>query len=273
MIIRKADIKDMEELVHLWMGCFDDAESYIRLFYRENFSRIITWVVEEEKEIIGMAHLFPAEERSGAEFQTAKMLYALGVKENKRGHGVATSLIRHIQMLTEKEGESLFLEPETEKLADYYRRLGFQYETYLKKIEIQGKESGEKAHFEALSESEYEKLRNSAFSDKAYVRWPGDYLSWVIADCRECGGWAEKLVFEGKEYMVLAFREGESLIMQETTLPIGMIERAADVLKKRYQCKKIEVWVQAAKTDEDKMRSSMAFNSKIDDPYVNLMLM
>lgn len=113
---------EKEQILKIWKECFKDTDEDIR-FYLENwFSQENMLVIQENGKIVSMASFLPAEFVFHGKLFPARYVYAVATLPEYRGRGYAKKIIVYAQ---EKYRMPLFLQPESEKLEEYYKKLGF----------------------------------------------------------------------------------------------------------------------------------------------------
>ena len=113
---------EKEQILKIWEKCFGDDEKNIR-FYLENwFSQENMLVIHEDGKIVSMASFLPAELVFHGKLFSARYVYAVATLPEYRGRGYAAKILTHSQ---EKYRMPLFLQPESENLEEYYKKIGF----------------------------------------------------------------------------------------------------------------------------------------------------
>lgn len=123
MIIRMPEPEDIPQMKILWQNAFGDPAACIDAFfatgYRQEHSRVL-W----EKEVLGAVYWFDFF-RQGSRYS---LLYALAVKESRRGKGLGNALMEQVCKDLQDDGYAgALLVPAGAHLYDFYSRLGFSH--------------------------------------------------------------------------------------------------------------------------------------------------
>ncbi len=124
-MIRKAEKSEKSELLALWRECFDDefADAYFDGF----FSPENCVLLERDGRIAAALH-YRVESLCvpGCGELTVGYLYRIGVRADSRGGGLGRELLRGaFKALRDEGAAAAIVVPKTEKLFDFYAKLGF----------------------------------------------------------------------------------------------------------------------------------------------------
>ena len=121
-----------DDLMGLWKLCFPDRVAWAEVFMRDIFSPEHTLVAVEDGVLAGAVYDTAASfEFRGMDVPVTYLL-GLGVHPDFRGRGIATEMIRRLCADTaEKNIPFLLATPCSERLFDFYGKLGFAASTWL----------------------------------------------------------------------------------------------------------------------------------------------
>lgn len=257
-MIRFGDAKSIPELKKLWKTCFADEDAYIDAFFDILYEDRNVLLEEENGVLMGASFFLPGEiclrpqaahlACSGmpVKWQEIRYVYALAVYPQYRGQGMAKALLRRAY---EIYGAPLIAEPAEEGLVGgFYEPLGFAKSFYLEKkcvemprYDVQAaeilseqaisREAAERsfltsaeagplkgAYFCPVQAEEYCRIRDAYFQKHGYVRWPMKHIAFAIQEHCGSGGGAYVFRKDGREDLLLYYREGQDVIVTETTL-------------------------------------------------------
>ncbi len=272
-MIRLADERDIPDLCDLWQACFPDPGEYVRYFYRENFSRISVPVCVLDGKPVSMVHLMDASFADGPDRYPVRFVYAVGTLPRCRGRGFMRSLLLSAARSAEEGGCGLFLKP-APHLEKYYAGLGYAPDSRFRVFSAAPEPGrGEDVSFAPLSAEEYGRLRNAAFSDRPFVRWPEAHVRWCVDENAFCGGRTLSLSLDGRAFFLMACPDGGVLRVTETDLGPEQLRRAASALCSLFGTARLEAYLPEASCREGPaVVSSVVFNAPLRNTYANLLL-
>lgn len=238
------------ELKKLWKECFADEDAYINAFFDVLYKDHDVLLEEENGVLMGASFFLPGEiyleptarlkgrpdslyngrqpcsGRQG-KWQEIRYVYALAVYPRFRGQGLAAALLRRAH---EVYHAPLVAEPAEEGLVGgFYAPLGFSQAFYLEKkwmevpqydvraAEILPEQSFRSGRAAAKAE-EYCLIRDAYFQKHGYIRWPVKHVEFAIQEHCSSGGGAYVFREDGREDILLYYREEQDVIVTETTL-------------------------------------------------------
>jgi GNAT superfamily N-acetyltransferase len=270
--IRFAKKQDIPALCEIWKQCFSDSQEYIQLFYNKNFERIkiLAYFVNEKP--VSMLHLVDASFENKAEHQRARLIYATGTLPEYRKKGYMGELIKAATKEAKNEGTALFLKPSNSSLLSYYDKFGFVTAFSFKTVEIIPKEKQELSFFE-LSDDEYNKMREEAFSDVPHVKWDNAHIKWCIEENEYFLGKTLGVKIDNKDYFLMAYPENNTLVINETNLCVNQLKAIGACLCEAFNTDMICAYMPESLCDEgEKTISNLIYNSKISNPYINMIM-
>ncbi len=265
--------QDIPALCEMWKACFSDSEEYIKRFYRENFEHIDVVVLTVDGEPACMAHMFDATVKHGDISVKAKYLYAGGTHPKHRNKGYFIKMQDYITDLADKKGTALIFQPATSELTDFYKALGFETDSSIRRLSVIPK-ARQPLDYSELSYQEYNRLRNDAFSDIPYVKWPDRYLKWCIEENALFSGKALGIKLDGKDCFLMGFPEGKTLIINETNLTDLQLKKISGALCKIFSTEKIYAYYSKnAGYEGETLLPSCVYNTPVHNIYLNLTLL
>lgn len=221
-----ADPSMIPELTELWMEAFGDEREYVEFYFTNRFSgdNLLVWLEEERP--VSMISLLPVCIHRGGEKIPARYVYAVATRQDFRRRGYAKELILWAK---EHLGVPLILEPAGEKLAEYYRRMGFSDAFFVREYDIlkdrrercAARETDTVAAAElsaglsfrkslsrrywllTITPSEYAGLRDACFAGEGYVEWDREGIAYALLENEFQGGYAYKVLHDGREDILL----------------------------------------------------------------------
>lgn len=148
--------KQYKQLITLWQEAFGDSEEFIDGFFCTAFSPARCRCMVINRKIVAALHWMDV--RLGE--QRFAYIYALAVTEQRRGKGLARVLMEEAQAHLALRGyDGVLLVPQTEKLREMYRKLGYTDCTTVTEFPAQAGE--EAAALQRIDREEYAKLRRN----------------------------------------------------------------------------------------------------------------
>lgn len=271
--IRLASRRDIPDLCAIWQSCFSDSEDYIRYFYRENFSRVSVLVYTLNGKPVSMIHLMDAAFADGADEYPVRYVYAVGTLPAYRRSGFMRSLILSAFQTAKENGYGLFLKP-APLLVEYYTSLGFVLDSRFRLFTAEPAIDGRKdISFSLLSAEDYNRLRNSAFSKRPFVKWPDAHVRWAVDENAFCGGQTLALSFGGSTNFLMGAPLDGVLRVTETDLDPEQLRLAASALCGLFGTARVEAFLPEEICGEGTaIVSSVVFNAPRRRTYTNLLL-
>ena len=270
--IRRASKRDIPFLCEIWKACFCDTEEYIKYFYEENFSRIEVLVFCVDNKPVSMVNMLEASYESGEKSQGARLIYATGTLPEHRSRGYMGELIKHACKNAKQGGYAIFLKPSKPSLVEYYSKFGFEVDSYFSVVNFEPCEK-QGCEFSEISYKEYNKMRNSAFSEIPYVKWSDEHLDWCDKENAFFGGKTLSVTLDGAEYFLMAYPEEKTLVITETNLSLSLLKQISGDLCQTFETEIIKAYM-PCNSDKagERIISSVAYNTQVCNTYVNLIL-
>lgn len=269
-VIRPAERKDIPALTEMWKACFPDSEEYIKYFYRENFNFVTTIVECVDGKPVSFSHTFDAVIKDRDACHKALYAYAGGTLPEYRNNGYFVKILKYIQETAVKTDSVLFFKPALH-LIPYYSSFGCVKGSVLKLVTVNPEEIRPFV-FTDLSYKEYNRMRDSAFSEGPYVKWPDEYIRWCIKDNEFFSGKTFKTELDGKEYFLMVYPKGDKLIVNETDMSVEQLRLMSGYLCKSFGSKLIEAYMPARCEEGEEELASFIYNSDLRNYYTNLIL-
>lgn len=294
-----ADDSMIPDLIRLWMEAFGDEREYVEFYFANRFTKNNLLVYLEDGKAVSMISLLPVLLHDGGKKIPARYVYAVATKKSSRGRGYAKELILRAKRLLQ---EPLLLEPAGERLAEYYRKMGFcdafsvrEYNLLKESETLQAVHENSnlvaaEIHVErphilqqtqrywllTITPSEYSEIRNAHFAGDGYVEWDKEAIAYALLENEFSGGFAYKVFHDEQEDIFMYCMEGEKLKITETTLSdediLGVVEklriRPKEILVRRpaRNCSGI------TKRVSQRMFGMLLWEEQIKEGYLNLTL-
>ncbi len=168
MQICKAEIKDLPELKQMWTEIFGDSSQFAEFALNLCEADGIFIVKENDK----LASMTIAGVDLFAYGKKGFYIYGLCTKPEFEGKGFAKQLVNYVCETKLADGYDFVLtQPATEKLFDFYRKLGFDGTTYLRKATVDIKRNlWATAEFDTVTAGRFKEIR-SKFSEDEIVHF------------------------------------------------------------------------------------------------------
>ena len=269
--IRLADKRDIPALTKIWKACFPDSEEYINYFYSKNFGRIKVPVYTVDNTPVSMVHLIDAAFIDGESAQDAKFIYATGTLPEYRKNGCMGALLRYVTETANENNLALFLKPSTSELVRYYEKFGFVPGAYFRLIDVTPTKKSS-VEFYDLSYSEYNKMRDAAFSGTPHISWQDGHIKWCVAENEYFGGRTLGLTLDENEHFIMGYPEDDTLIISETSLSASQLERVSGNLCELFGTSRMRAYMPDSCGVGERILSSVVYNTPLRTTYVNQIL-
>ena len=223
--------KDYEEIANLWEKSFFDDREYIS-FYLSNMCKEDTILcIRDKGRIVSMASIIKAGICKEDCRKDILYLYAVATLPEYRNKGLATALINHI---CNKTDEMVVLCPASDKLEEYYKKIGFAPGLLgEKKIFFATDKSADITDITAVTDSlaqDYFESRRKKYLKNGYVEWDYDFIDYALKEHINSGG---KIVKVCNGY-VLFYINNDAVEIAESTVLCEFEKAAISGILKEY---------------------------------------
>ncbi len=263
MIIRNATSADIPQLKNLWQVCFGDEIEYIDRFFDSLFVPESTIVAQVDEQVAGVVYLLDAKYGK----TPFKYGYAIGVLPEYRGKSICKNMLDYIKEWSRKSGFIFGLHPANKKLAEFYQKIGLSEMYSLKEVDGTGFLSDNLYELEQIDADEMYVLRKNAFND--LVEWDVSVLDYMI----KSGEVVKKITLQGKSIYFVIRKNGETVIVKETSANESEIIEVSESIKRYFGAKNIKYTLSSDKTLQGTIEPCLyGFSGKNDNVYMNLFL-
>lgn len=228
-MIRLAEEKDIPELKALWRDVFLEEEAYLDTFFEKVFKGENALLYEEDGRIAAALHMVPYSMIVDEVEHSLLYLYAIGTLPEYRGKGYAGEITREALRVAEDRGYSAaFLVPAEESLFLWYERMGFETVFYKTTIRLEIKDylslpslvsEGTWKAFKTSNPQElWDLYRTGPYYQDNWVRLTREQNDFFLEALFRTGGEAWMLEWRGRKHYSLFQKEGDSLVVYETTI-------------------------------------------------------
>lgn len=228
-MIRLAEKKDIPELKALWRDVFQEEEAYLDAFFIKIFKGENALLYEEDGRIAAALHMVPYSMVVDGVEHPLLYLYAIGTLPEYRGKGYAGDITREALRVAEDRGYSAaFLVPAEESLFLWYERMGFETVFYKTMIHLElndflslpslDSEGTWKARKTSNTQELWDLYRMGPYYRDSWVRLTREQNDFFLEELFRTGGEAWMLEWRGRKLYSLFQKEGDSLVVYETTI-------------------------------------------------------
>ncbi len=154
MIIDLPQASQIPALWELWQEAFGDGREFTEIFEKTAFSPERCRVVSEEGKVVAALYWFDCL-YSGRKIA---YIYAVATAKTQRGRGICRRLMEDTHLHLSSLGYAgAILVPGSEKLFDFYKKIGYRTCAYISEIDCPA--SDEKTEIRKISTEEYADLR------------------------------------------------------------------------------------------------------------------
>lgn len=267
------------DMVEIWEECFGDNEDYIRFFFdnkligEEKFENQLVWT--EENKPVAMLTMLESKVMIHKRQVPMWYIYAVATKSEFRKRGIAGKLVDYANELAKKKDGITALVPASDKLFQYYEKLGYQ--TVFQVREWKGRykneylsgmreESEELVLDDNLTSEEFEELRNQAFLQEGFVFWDEKAILYALEENKRLGGKNYKIICKQNVYYLMCCLVEECLIIRETSIPEELVDSVVALLNRNLSFTSVKITVPNMKYHRGKIRNyGMARGKKVDE--------
>lgn len=199
MIIDNPSPQHIPVLRGIWQQAFGDSEEFLDCFFETGFACDRCRCVFREGEPVAAVYLFDCMWQEGK----LAYLYALAVEKSHQGQGLSRLLLADTHAKLQQQGyRGAVMEPATEGLRDYYRRLG--YRSFGGRQEKTFLAAGEPVPFFELGKLGYEQARSLLMPDGGIAQ-PGAFTELLHTQAEFYGGADFAAAVSRRDAFVLEF--------------------------------------------------------------------
>ena len=222
-IIREYIAGDIPSLKAMWAECFGDPEMMVDDFYRILPDMGFGLVCELEGEVCGAAHMIEGMSFENNGHIPCAYLYAVGVFERFRGHGMGSALSKGCKELAKKRGaEIICTQPAKKSLYQWYEDIiDTRHRLCRSAVELESSEG----FAEKISAEEYHALRESLLTGTEHMSATKAVIEFEEALCFAYGG----ALFKTENGIAAAYLEEGACHVKELLTKGDMLKEAAAV--------------------------------------------
>ena len=269
--IRYAEKNDIPALCEIWESCFNDSREYIELFYHNNAQRIKALVLCADGKPVSMLHIIDSTLKDKDTEQPALFIYATGTLPDYRKKGCMSALIKYVTDMADERGYALFLKPSSESTARLYKSFGFKEKDALNLVSITPCEN-QLFSVDSLKFNEYNRMREAAFCNAPHAMWDDAHIKWCVLENEYFSGKTLEIIYDNKSYFLLGYPEGNALIINETDLSVKQLKKISRQLCDMFGTEIIKAYMPASCEEGESTVCAMLYNSHIDNPYINMIM-
>ncbi|NMB29825.1 MAG: GNAT family N-acetyltransferase [Clostridiales bacterium] len=248
MIIRQATEADLYSIKNIWRISFGDSDKFIEFHFNYADDLSDTFLVENNKEVIAMVSVLPAELSLDKKYEVG-YIYAAATMPEFRGRGIMGRLLTYCENHAIKEDYvALALVPSSLSLFDFYSMHGYEKTFYhnniSKKYEqinnIQGPDVIKRCGIK-----EYIKSRNSIKNRYAFLRLNAFYDELSLLELEFSG--YQTYNINSNAYAIIK-RESDTIKIHELVCEHGEEKAIIELLISHFNDKQVSY---RAPTDVD----------------------
>lgn len=265
----------IDQLKEIWRKCYpEDPESYIDFFFKNGFQYSKCVGISDAEQVIGVIYLFPC--YIAETDKKAYYFYAGGVLPSYRGKGCYRRLIAYAAEYCIRNEYEMLCYP-LPSLRQFYEQMGFteQYYYAVSKITESDILNGcDELKIQPVQPSELLNIMrfHAQYGD---VLWDESVMEYVCREYQFSGGICCKLFVNDIAHYMFYKKDGEKLIVTDTSVSLERIKRLSGSLMEHSQTKQIVVWHRVYADDKSSRVLSSIGSLKIHNPskwYVLTML-
>ncbi len=161
---------DRQKIIPLWMDAFGDDEEYINTFLdvaqREGK---YFGAYDEKGELLSMLFLLDLPIKLERESTKCAYMYACATRKDCRGKGFFRQLYENAKQALEKEEyDCVFCVPASDKLFDFYKKIGFEKQLYRRRISAKNDGKPCNLSFETKTHEQAYEIYKNSISENLY---------------------------------------------------------------------------------------------------------
>lgn len=222
-MIREYRAGDIPALKAMWAECFGDPEKMVDDFYRVLPQMGFGLVAELEGEVAGAAHMIEGMSLENGEHIPCAYLYAVGVFESFRGHGMGSALSQGCKELAKKRGaEIICTQPAKKSLYKWYGDIiNTKHHLCRRAEELESREG----FAERISAAEYHAIRESYLIGTEHMSATLPVIEFEESLCIAYGG----ALFKTEKGIAAAYLEDGACHVKELLTRGDKLKEAAAV--------------------------------------------
>lgn len=240
----------LPDLAAIWQEAFGDTNEYIDFFFShklvgsQKYENQIIWMEEENP--VSMLTILKAKiwmDDLGKE-QDFWYIYAVATKKEWQNRGIAGKMLQDVYQMAKKAGAVTGLVPASEKLFNYYGKLGYETVFYIRRLswKLENKRQQKKLYkISEVDSKTYKKIRDKQFSGTYYVKWDQDAISYAFLENTLLHGVHYEISYQGNVYLLFGCKNDTMFYIKETTVPEEILEEVVTEIGLEYGCTQVEV--------------------------------
>lgn len=241
MTINNANSCVYSEAQDIWTTCFGDTKQYAGFLFEHllNPDYVMTYSTEEGKPVSMLCfHPFTLT-TPGRNFK-AVYIFGVATLPQWRKRGLSTSLFVEAEnRFKEREIEASVLVPASDRLFDFYARLGYETAFSAKKTCYLARDISRHSSTDCLitpaSLESWIRQRNEFFDDRTlFVKWDEEYLAYIERETLALGGHVWLISCGNQQGHVVCYPYKETVIVKEMTVHDDLIEHVITALHQKY---------------------------------------
>lgn len=185
-----------QQLLRLWKTVFGEHDGFWELFLNTGFLPDHCRCVTENGQVLGGLSWFDCS--CGGD--TVAYIYAVATDPSHRGRGLCRALMEDVHaLLKQRQYASVLLVPADDGLREMYRKLGYEDCTAVSELSCSTGNSA--LELRSIGKEEYAALRRALLPERGVLQ-EGINLTFLAAQAQ---------LFAGEDFLLAAWREGETL--------------------------------------------------------------
>lgn len=196
MIIEAPQLANIPALWSLWQEAFGDGREFIEVFEKNAFSPERCRAVIDGGNVVAALYWFDCIYLG----RKIAYIYAVATAKDQRGRGICRKLMEDTHLHLARLGYAgAILVPGSEKLFDFYERIGYHTCAYISEMKCSA--SDEKTEIRKISADEYAALRRKLIPQGGVLQ-ENENMRFLQAQAE---------LWRGESFLLAARREGEVL--------------------------------------------------------------
>lgn len=267
MEIRFAANQDIAQLKEIWKICFGDSDAYIHEFFQHNFVPEQTVVAVRDNLVVGVVYLLPAKLKD----KPFMYGYAIGVLPEYRRLGYTQKMLSFVKEESQKKRFLFGLHPANEKLSSFYQKIGLKEMYCLKFVDTSNFANKFSCDLYDIEATEFFQLRKAAYQN--LVSWDTKMISFILQETRASGGFAKKIMLNGRSRLLHGVCHDNKVLIKETTMTDDEIKAFSAAIKLYFNAEQIFWFLPSWSMLEGEIQTTvLGFENKNSEVYMNLFL-
>ncbi len=243
--IRLAKENEIKDQKNIWKVCFGDEDSYIDLYYLNQYKPEETAILLYEDKLAAMATMIPGKlAMPGGKTLDLAMLYAVATHPDYRGKSFSTQIMDYCHKHLMAIGmDASILVPAEESLFDFYGQRGYETAFYRREVTLSldqivafQTQVAQDVAIEPVEADDYNKRRRDLLADNIYVDYTNAAINYQKIVSQKYGADLYGInIGKVRGCAIIEWFDEGTLLIKELLMPLDLVKEALNKITQVLQ--------------------------------------